>query len=146
MPVALVEVSGNLFEDYNETVRSSSENKICTGPESPMSEFRCAPDSESKEWLAPGPAWRATRLLPYDVDWARGWRYSLRSVRSRLEILHDTLHVVARFGERDALDPIDGINLGIARIAMLRYQFRDSATPRIVPGERHDVGATILFE
>jgi hypothetical protein len=33
-----------------------------------------------------------------------------------LQVLHDTLHVVAGLGEWDALHPINGIDLGIARI------------------------------
>ena len=82
MPVVLVEVSES-FEDYTATVRSAGENKISVSAASPMSEFRRAPDSEAKEWRPPGPAWRATRLLPYDVGWARGSRYSLQNVRSR---------------------------------------------------------------
>src|ERR1700712_3619362 len=32
-----------------------------------------------------------------------------------LDVLHDALHVVARFRERDALHPIDRIDIGIAR-------------------------------
>src|SRR6266446_7501571 len=44
-----------------------------------------------------------------------------------LQILHDPLDVVARLGERDALDPVDGIDLGIARIAVLCHPLLDSA-------------------
>src|SRR6266404_433173 len=33
-----------------------------------------------------------------------------------LQVLHDTLDVVARLGERNALNPIDSVDLGIARI------------------------------
>ena len=35
-----------------------------------------------------------------------------------LKVLHDPLHVVARLGERDQLDPVDRVDLGIARIAV----------------------------
>jgi hypothetical protein len=45
-----------------------------------------------------------------------------------LQVLHDTLHIVARLSGWDAFDPIDRINLGIARIAVLGYPFRDPAT------------------
>src|SRR5216683_7575934 len=44
-----------------------------------------------------------------------------------LQILHDPLDVVARLGERDALDPVGGIDLGIARIAVLCHPLLDSA-------------------
>ena len=35
-----------------------------------------------------------------------------------LQVLHDPLHVVARLRERNALDPVDRVDLGIARIAV----------------------------
>ena len=35
-----------------------------------------------------------------------------------LQILHDPLHVIAGLGERDQLDPVDRVGLGIARIAI----------------------------
>ena len=37
-----------------------------------------------------------------------------------LEVLHHPLDVVARLGQRYALDSIHRVNLGIARIAVLR--------------------------
>src|ERR1700733_2462856 len=36
-----------------------------------------------------------------------------------LKILHDALHVIARLGDRNALHPVDFVDVGIARIAML---------------------------
>src|ERR1700687_3522700 len=44
-----------------------------------------------------------------------------------LQVLHDAQDVVARLGERDALDPVDGIDLGIARTAVLRHPLLDPA-------------------
>ena len=42
-----------------------------------------------------------------------------------LQILHDALDVVARFGKRDALDPVNRVDLGIARIAVLCHPLPD---------------------
>jgi hypothetical protein len=38
-----------------------------------------------------------------------------------LQILHYALHVIPRLGERNALDPVNRINLGIAWIAVLSH-------------------------
>jgi hypothetical protein len=42
-----------------------------------------------------------------------------------LKILHYSLHIVPGLGEGDALDPVDGIDPRIARVAMLRYPLLD---------------------
>ena len=52
-----------------------------------------------------------------------------------LQILHDPLHVVPRLGERDLLDPIDRVDLGIARIAVTLDPFLDAAAAGIVAGK-----------
>ena len=49
-----------------------------------------------------------------------------------LKILHYTLHIVAGLGEGDALDPVDGIDPRIARVAVLRYPLLNPAAPGIV--------------
>ena len=48
-----------------------------------------------------------------------------------LQVLHNALDVVARFGERNALNPINSINLGIARIAVLGHPLLDPPAARI---------------
>ena len=45
-----------------------------------------------------------------------------------LQILHDPLHVVAGLGERDQLDPVDRVDLGIARVAITLDPFFDAAS------------------
>src|ERR1700749_2685478 len=60
-----------------------------------------------------------------------------------LNVLDDALHVVARLGERDALDPIDRVDLGIAGIAVALDPFLDPAAARIVAGEGEDEGAVV---
>src|SRR2546427_7099186 len=63
-----------------------------------------------------------------------------------LQILHHPLDVVARLGERDALDPIDRVDGRIARIAVALEPFLDPALAGVVGGERQDVGAAINLE
>src|SRR6266481_1858204 len=62
-----------------------------------------------------------------------------------LQILHDALNVVSRFGKWDAFDPIHRVHVGIARIAVLLDPFPDAAPAGIVTGEGHDVGSVILL-
>jgi hypothetical protein len=53
-----------------------------------------------------------------------------------LQVLHDALDVVARFGKGNALNPIDGVDLGIARIAVLCHPLLNSAAARIISPQR----------
>jgi hypothetical protein len=55
-----------------------------------------------------------------------------------LQVLHDALDVVARLGKRNALNPIDSIDLGIARIAVLRHPLLDPAAARIIASKSQD--------
>src|SRR5256714_15525018 len=63
-----------------------------------------------------------------------------------LQVLHDPLHVVARLGERNLFDPVDGVDLGIARVAVTLDPFLDAAATGIVAGEGQDVGAAVVLE
>jgi hypothetical protein len=63
-----------------------------------------------------------------------------------LKILHDTLHVVAGLGEGDALNPVDCIDPGFARVAVLCYPLLNPAAPGIVASERQDVGTSVILE
>ena len=56
-----------------------------------------------------------------------------------LEVLHYTLNIVACLGERDAFDPVNRIDFGIARIAVLDYPVSDPPRAGVIAGERHDV-------
>src|SRR5262245_55377248 len=60
-----------------------------------------------------------------------------------LQVLHDALDVVARLRKRNAFDPVDRIDLGIARIAVLLDPFTHATATGIVAGEGHDVRAAI---
>src|SRR5882724_2873434 len=60
------------------------------------------------------------------------------------QILHHALDIVAGFGKRDALDPVDRIDLGIARIAERREPFPDAAPAGVVAGKGHDVVALVF--
>src|SRR5437763_16799793 len=61
-----------------------------------------------------------------------------------LQVFQYPLDVVARLGERYALDPIDWINLGVPRIAVLGNPLLYPSTARVVAGEGEDVGAAVL--
>ena len=63
-----------------------------------------------------------------------------------LQVLHDPLHVIARLGDRDALDPVDRIDLRIARIAIGRDPLPHAAAAGVVAGEGQDVGAAIAVD
>ena len=56
------------------------------------------------------------------------------------------IDVIARLGERDALDPVDRIDLRIARIAVGRDPLLHAAAAGIVAGESEDVGAVVAAE
>ena len=53
------------------------------------------------------------------------------------------MDVVAGFRERDALDPINGVNLGITRIAVMFHPLFDAVTARVVGGKRQDVASSL---
>src|SRR5215831_497149 len=62
-----------------------------------------------------------------------------------LKVFEHALDVVARFGERDALDPIDRIDLRVARIAIFRDPFPPGPAPRNGTGEGEDMRAAIVL-
>src|SRR3954453_5416708 len=52
-----------------------------------------------------------------------------------LQVLHDPLHIVARLGEGNQLDPVDGVDLGVPRIAIALDPFLHAAAAGIVRGK-----------
>ena len=64
--------------------------------------------------IGPRPHWR--RAMQVGLH-GRGAGAEARTID--LQVLHHTLHVVARLRERDAFDPVDRIDLRIARVAVL---------------------------
>src|SRR5262249_28448262 len=58
-----------------------------------------------------------------------------------LQVLEHPLYVVARLRERDALHPIDWIDLRVARVAEAPHPVAHPSAPGIVAGERQNVGA-----
>src|SRR5580698_9415315 len=60
-----------------------------------------------------------------------------------LDIFEYALHVVAGLGKRNALDPVDWIDIGITWVAVAFDPFVDAATPGIIASEGQDVGAAI---
>src|ERR1700751_3197672 len=56
-----------------------------------------------------------------------------------LEIFQHALDVIARFGERDALDPVDRIDLGIAGIPIFCNPFLYASAARVVAGESENM-------
>ncbi len=77
------------------------------------------------------------------VDGKRGAAAEARAVDQH--VLHHALHVVAGLHERDALDPVDGVDLGVARIAELRDPLLHAAAAGIVGRERQDVAAVVVL-
>ena len=63
-----------------------------------------------------------------------------------LQVFHDPLHIVARLGERDVFDPVDRVDLGIARMAVTLDPLFDAAAAGIVSGEGPEVGAAVVFQ
>ena len=60
-----------------------------------------------------------------------------------LQILHDPLDVIACFGNRNSLDPIDGIDVRVARVAIGRDLLFHPAAAGVVAGEGEDVGTVV---
>src|SRR4051794_4991898 len=58
-----------------------------------------------------------------------------------LHVLEHALDVVARLGEWDAFDPVDRVDIRVARIAILFDPLPRAAASRIVGDERKNVGA-----
>jgi hypothetical protein len=48
-----------------------------------------------------------------------------------LQILHDPLHIVAGLGERKGLDPVDRVDLWVARIAVAFDPFFELPRPAL---------------
>jgi hypothetical protein len=61
-----------------------------------------------------------------------------------LQVFEHALDVVARLGEWNAFDPIDRIDLRIARVAVSGDPFLHAAAAGIVAGEGQDMGAAVV--
>src|SRR5262249_17691846 len=57
---------------------------------------------------------------------------------------HDTLDIVPCLCKRDALRPVDRIDIGAPWIAVLRYPFLHAAPPGIVAGRDQQNGTAII--
>ena len=62
------------------------------------------------------------------------------------QILHHPLDIVSRFGKRNALDPVDRVDLGIARIAVGLDPVPHPAPAGVVAGKGHDVRALVFAQ
>ena len=63
-----------------------------------------------------------------------------------LQILHYALDVVARLRKRNAFDPVDRVDPGIARIAILCDPFFHASASGIVAGEDQEIGAAVVVK
>src|SRR5262249_31364163 len=61
-----------------------------------------------------------------------------------LKTFQHPLDVVARFGERNPLDPVDRIDLRIAGIAVFRNPFLYASAAGVVAGERENMRAAVI--
>ena len=64
----------------------------------------------------------------------------------KLQRFHDFHHVLPGLGEGDALDPVDGIDLRIARVAEALNPFGNASSARIIGGKRQEIGATVTVD
>src|SRR5438477_9282474 len=60
------------------------------------------------------------------------------------QILDYALDVVSRLRQRDALDPVDRIDLGVARIAVGLDPVADTAAAGVIAGKGHDAIALVF--
>ena len=58
-----------------------------------------------------------------------------------MDVFENAHDVIARFGEGDALDPVDRIDIGIARIAIFGDPFISPPPPGIIGGKGQYIGA-----
>jgi hypothetical protein len=63
-----------------------------------------------------------------------------------LQVLNDALNVVAGLSEGNALNPIDRVDLGIARITVLCHPLLNSPAARIITRKGQNEGAAIVLE
>src|SRR6202040_8676 len=63
-----------------------------------------------------------------------------------LQVLNDALNVVAGLSEGNALNPIDRVDLGIARITVLCHPLINSPAARIITRKGQNEGAAIVLE
>src|SRR5215813_9251564 len=93
---------------------------------------------------------RATRssvraTLP-DVGFDHQLAAAAKTCAIDLQVFHNPRDIVARFGDRDALDPVDRINARITRIAIGRDPLLHPAASGVVAGERENVRTVIAAE
>src|ERR1700727_2242595 len=58
-----------------------------------------------------------------------------------LQILQNALDIIAGFARRNFLDPVDGIDIGVARIADLPHPFAYTMRAGIITGQSEDIGS-----
>src|SRR5262249_41447222 len=87
---------------------------------------------------------RCLRSAAMQVGFDQELRAAAETNAVDLEVFEYALDVIARFGERDALDPVDRIDLRVARIAIFCDPFLHAPAPGIVAGEGEDMRAAIV--
>src|SRR5262249_39318362 len=92
-----------------------------------------------------GPTERVGRHAVSQVGLDRERGVAAEECAIDLYVLHHALHIVAGFHERDALDPVYGIDLWVARIAKPLDPLPHPPTPGIVGRKRQDVVAAIVL-
>ena len=119
--------------------RSTSKEACAVMPNIAISAWRRPATSVNGEWNPPRPARRATQPLLRGAG-------SGAEARARPE--GSPLHAGRSCGSRrtGCVRPIDCVDFGIARIAVLCHPLLDATAAGIVAGERHDVGAAVLLE
>src|SRR5262249_48602894 len=90
--------------------------------------------------------WSVFGAAPVQVGLDRDPRAAAEPHAIDLHVLHHALDVVACLRERNALDPVDGIDLGVARVAVFADPFAHAAAAGVVAGKAHDVGAAVILD
>ena len=105
--------------------------------------YRCAADLLRRARRRHG---RRVRLLRNNarVGLRRHRRAAVEADAVDRQILYHALDLVSRFGKRNALDPVDRVDLGIARIAIRLDPVPHPAPAGIVTGKGHDVIAFVF--
>src|SRR6266567_7852085 len=104
----------------------------------------CAPSRFRPGTRAPLSTRRCIHCPAMQVGLDQELRAAAETNAVDLEIFQHALDVIARFGERDALDPVDRIDLRIAGIPIFRNPFLYASAASVVAGESENMRAAII--
>src|SRR5439155_14719773 len=83
------------------------------------------------------------RAALLDVGLDQQFRAAAEAGTIDLQVLHDARDVIARLGDRNALNPVDRIDAGVTRVAVSRDPLLHAAAASVVAGKGEDVGPVV---